>query len=265
MKTMYRTTINRLGQALGLPTPWLFLFGAVAVGLLGEGVSKWVDAWQSDTSVETAVYTTLLGVLILLLTIVLFNVPRWLRLTFSPPRQTSISVEEQVPRQRALIALVSLGSYVPAQNALEYHSWAGVPGTESTLTHCWLLAGPGAGEQSSQSNAERLAEACNAKGITTDIWSLEDADNAEEVYRAVKTIYQITQNKYKLSTEEIIADYTGGTKSMTAGMVLAALEQTGRMQYMKPNKYETDGRADRAAGSSPRMVQVNFVIVDEVA
>jgi hypothetical protein len=261
---MYRTIIGRLGQTLGSPTPWLFLLGAIAVGLLGEGASKVVDAWRTGTSTETALYTLLSGILVLLGTIVLFNVPLWLRLTLSQPRQASIAVEEHVPHQRALIALVSLGSYVPAENALDYHSWAGVPGSKPTLTHCWLLAGPGEGEQSSQRNAGRLAEVYAAKGITTEIWPLNDADDTEEVYRAVKLIYQLAQSKYKLPREEIIADYTGGTKSMTAGMVLAVIEQGGQLQYMKPNKYEVDGRADRAAGSRPQLVLVNFVTVDEV-
>lgn len=261
---MYRTIISRLGQTLGSPTPWLFLLGAVAVGLLGEGASKAVDAWVAGISVKTSLLTLLLGALVLLVTIVLFNVPIWLRSTLAQPRKTSIAIEEHVPHQRGLIALVSLGSYVPAENALAYHSWAGVPGSQSTLTHCWLLAGPGEGEQSSRKNADRLAEMYAAKGITIEVWPLRDADDPEEIYRAVKLIYQIAQSKYKLPKEEIIADYTGGTKSMTAGMVLAAIEHGGQMQHMKPNNYELDGRADRAAGSRPQLVQVNFVKVDEV-
>lgn len=264
MKNLYHTLINRLSRALGSPTPWLFLFGAVAVGLLGEGASKWVDAWQTGESIQTAVYTLLLGFVILLLTLVLFNVPGWLRAIFSPPRETSITVVEQVPHHRGLIALVSFGHYVSAENALEHHSWAGVPGSKPTLSHCWLLAGPGEGEQSSRSNADRLADAYHAKGITAEVWPLVDADNIEEVFRAVKIIYEVAQNKYQLSLDDIIVDYTGGTKSMTAGMVLAALEKGGRLQYMKPNQYNPDGSAIRAAGSSPRMVQVNFVSVDEV-
>jgi hypothetical protein len=178
-------------------------------------------------------------------------------------RQTAIAIKENVPRKRGLIILVSFGKFVPAGNALEYHSWAGVPGSKPVLTHCWLLAGPGEGEYSSRGNAERLAEEYNAKGIKAEVWPLADADDIEEAYRAVKIIYQMAQDKYKLTKEDIIADYTGGTKSMTAGMVLAALEQEGSLQFMKPNKYQADGRADRAAGSSPRMVQVKSVLVGE--
>ncbi len=265
MKNLYHTIADRLGQTLGSSMPWLFIFGAVAVGLLGEGASKWVDTWQSGDSTATAVYTILLGTLILLLAIILFNVPHWFRLIFSPLRYTKITEEEQVPHQRGVITLVSLGAYVPARNALEYHSWAGVPGSKPKLTHCWLLAGPGEGEQSSHNNANSLAEEYNAKGIIAEVWPLEDSDNVEETYQAVKIIYEVAQKKYKLSKKEIIADYTGGTKSMTAGMVLAALEQGACLQYMKPNKYEADGRASRPAGSKPRMVQVNFVTVDEVS
>ena len=264
MQNMYHPLVNRLSRALGSPTPWVFLFGAIAAGLLGEGASKWVDAWLADESVITAVYTLLLGFLILLLIVVLFNVPDWLRTTFFSDRQATVTVTEHVPHYRALIALVSQGPYVPAQNALEYHSWSGIPGQKPTLTHCWLLAGPGTGELSSQSNADKLAETFHVQGVEVEVWPLEDADNIEEVFRAVKTIYEVARNKVNLSPDDIILDYTGGTKSMTAGLILAALEQGSRLQYMKPNRYETDGRADRAAGSNPRLVQVNFVSVAEV-
>jgi len=265
MKRLYDTFITRLGRTLGSPTPWLFLLGALAVGLLGEGASKWVDAWRAGESAETAIYTLILGLVILLATVTLFNIPRWLQNLLSPPRRATISVAEHVPHHRGVIALVSVGKYVPAENALEYHAWTAASGNRPVLTHCWLLAGPGVGEGSSLDNAERLAESFRSRGVSVEVWPLADADDVQAAYLAVKTIYQVALNKYKLPQEMIIADYTGGTKSMTAGLLLAALEQEGRLQYMKPNRYEADGRADRAAGSSPRLVKVDFVSVAATA
>ena len=69
--------------------------------------------------------------------------------------------------------------------------------------------------------------------------------------------------KYDLQPEEIIADYTGGTKSLTAGMVLGALSTGIKLQYLKPNEYLPDGRTDRKAGSSPRQVNINFANVQK--
>ena len=265
MKRLYHTFITRLGRTLGSPTPWLFLLGALAVGLLGEGASKGVDAWRTGEPVDTAVYTIALGAILLLVAVALFNVPAWLRSILASPHRTIIHVDEQVPYHRGLIALVSLGNYIAAENAMNHHGWVGMPGRQPVLTHCWLFAGPGEGENSSLHNAETLAETFRAKGVTVEIWALADADDVQEAYRAVKTIYEVAKNRYKLPQEAIIADYTGGTKSMTTGLTLAALERGGRLQYMKPNRYEADGRAERAAGSSPRLVRVDFVSVVEAA
>lgn len=102
-----------------------------------------------------------------------------------------------------------------------------------------------------------------AKGVTVDIWPLRDENDVAEVFRAVRTIYQIAQHKCGLKKEEIIADYTGGTKSMTAGLVLAAIADGVDLQYMKPNAYTPGGLADKGTGSQPRLVTVNFVDVAE--
>jgi hypothetical protein len=79
-------------------------------------------------------------------------------------------------------------------------------------------------------------------------------------------VFELVQQIYKeaealgIPRSEIIADYTGGTKSMTAGLILACTEQDRDLQYMKPRRYTTDGRADPAAGSDPISVDTNFFL-----
>jgi len=260
---LYYTAINRLKQTLGSPTPWLFTLGVVALGLLVEGISKWIDAAVDEQALSPAVITIGIGILLLFLTIILFSTPQKLRHLFSQSSQPNIAFSENVPKRKGVIALVSKGIYPPAGHTLSYHGWA-EGGLKPVLTHCWLLYGSEEdGELSSKANAEQLEKEFSAKNISVEIWPLADPHDIKEVFHAVQTIYQIAENKYHLLPDQIIADYTGGTKSMTVGMILAALEKDADLQYLEPRKTDSDGRADRSLGGIPRMVSVNFVDVQE--
>ncbi len=266
MKTTQKYS-RRLTQIIGSPTPWLFLIGVIAVGLIVEGTSRMIDAYLTGQPWQVAGWMIGIGFSLLFLAVIFFNLPRVIanigKALFTQSQVPTVAVEEQVPRRKGLVVLVSLGDYTAAASALEYHAWDLVPGSRPVLTHCWLIAGPGEGETSSLANAERIKDELMAKGITADIWPLEDADNVQEAFQAVKTIFQVATNKYKLTKGEVMADYTGGTKSMTSGMILAAIAEGIDLQYMKPNLYQADGRADRAAGSRPRFVTVDFVSVSD--
>jgi hypothetical protein len=91
--------------------------------------------------------------------------------------------------------------------------------------------------------------------------SVEDADNPESVHRLVDEIYKEATEKNSLTEEEVIADYTGGTKSMTSGMVLACTSPRRPLQFMKPRRYTEDGRADTQAGADPKAIDIRFWLV----
>jgi hypothetical protein len=268
MKIGRRITRN-LGSIFGSPRPWLFLVGGVlAAGLLVEGASKLVDAYVNEQPWQAGAWTLGAGLLLLIVALSFINLPRFVaainKALFYPDlSHTTVAVEEQVPRRKGLVVLVSLGDYTAAASALDYHAWNLVPGSQPVLTHCWLITGPGEGDNSSQANAERIKRELEARGITAEIWPLTDADDVQETFQKVKTIFQVAATKYKLAKEEMIVDYTGGTKSMTGGMILAAIAEGIDLQYMKPNLYLDDGRADRAADSRPRFVTIDFVKVAE--
>lgn len=268
MKIGRRVTRN-LGSILGSPSPWLFLIGGIlAAGLLVEGSSKLIDAYVDGQPWQAAVWTLGAGLLLLIVALSFINLPRFVAaikeaLFYPDLSNTTVVVEEQVPRRKGLIVLVSLGDYTAAASALDYHAWNLVPGSQPVLTHCWLITGPGEGDKSSQANAERIKRELEAKGVTAELWPLAEADDVQEAFQVVKTILQVAATRYRLSKDEIIVDYTGGTKSMTGGMILAALAEGIDLQYMKPNLYLPDGRADRAAGSRPRFVTIDFIRVAE--
>jgi hypothetical protein len=48
----------------------------------------------------------------------------------------------------------------------------------------------------------------------------------------VDSIYRDATDEMGLAEQSIVADYTGGTKSMTAGMVLACVSPNRRLQYI---------------------------------
>ena len=112
--------------------------------------------------------------------------------------------------------------------AIEYHLGCEEAGGEP-LRVCWLIAT--AGEKGSVPVAievqKRYEDRCELI-----IEMLKDAFDLEEVYRLVQYIYMQKAAGKGLAPDQVIADYTGGTKPMSAGMVLACREECWPMQYM---------------------------------
>jgi hypothetical protein len=94
--------------------------------------------------------------------------------------------------------------------------------------------------------------------------SPEDADNPEAVHSLVDQIYVEAAGTFGLAEGEVVADYTGGTKSMTSGMVLACTSPSRPLQFMKPRQYTDDGRAEPQAGSDPVAIDIRFELVPQV-
>lgn len=55
-----------------------------------------------------------------------------------------------------------------------------------------------------------------------EIAEIDDFDNPNSCYRVCTTLISTIKKKYP--SAELIADYTGGTKSMTAGLIMAAMD-----------------------------------------
>lgn len=177
-----------------------------------------------------------------------------------PISRPIVTMDSPVRRRKGLIVAVSSGPpAIPAEAAIDYHAALenGVTRPD-TLSHCWLLVGPGEGPISSPANANRLLALLLARGVIAKRQELPDADEIENVFASMQRIVHEARAHFGLTQDSIIADYTGGTKSMTAGIVLGALAAGIDVQYMKPNAYLPDGRADKAVGSSPRQVDITF-------
>jgi hypothetical protein len=122
-----------------------------------------------------------------------------------------------VSPQRPNEALHELSNY----HAIEYH--------RATLRRCWLIAT--AGPSGSIATAEALASHFGAYQIQSVTCPISNGADATETLALVASIYTQLEQDEKLNPAEVIADITGGSKAMTAGVALAC-GTTRHMQYM---------------------------------
>ena len=254
---------HRLQIILGSGQPVIFFVGIIMLTLISDGISDYVNTFFSDDVAPTALPKLFLGVCGLLLLVIVFNLPKRLRdsLKRTSKIDTTLEVKQFVPRRQGLIVCTSWGRYIVARNAINHHLNDSVVYGDK-LTHCYVITGPGEGELSPASNTEQIKQEYESQGVTVERWDVEDADDIRAIYNVMRHIVRNAVARDKLSPTSIIADYTGGTSSMTAGMVLAASIDGIDLQFMKPNTYKADGSADRSAGSSPRIVDINLINSD---
>lgn len=134
------------------------------------------------------------------------------------PVRWELVPREMKPQPKAgLIALTGPGRANEEKNieddvtyiAIRYHLDAG------RLKYVWLLA-----SNEGMKNANQLRELFNAR-VTVEIVPIQNILTINETYAAVRAVYTRKADQMGIPTEDLIADYTGGTKPMSAGMILA--------------------------------------------
>lgn len=76
-------------------------------------------------------------------------------------------------------------------------------------------------------------------------------------FKAFNKACSIT-DRLGIEDSDLIADYTGGTKSMTAGIILACTSPERRLQFLRPGSYTAEGRADTTKPSVATEVEIAF-------
>jgi len=232
----------------------------IAIGAFTDFVIDQLGTWQ------TAAVALAVTAFIVILAPPLESLSQFLR-----SLGKELSVEEvagPVPLHRGLIVLSSIGQGIgSAEGAIRYHyQGSNREFLQPVLQHCWIITGGPASEQSATGLINKVVK----DGFPADIFHLkalsaEDADNPEAVHRLVDEIYAEAADKFSLAEENVVADYTGGTKSMTSGMILACASPRRPLQFMKPRRYDEHGRADVVAGSDPGAIDIRFTLVPETA
>jgi hypothetical protein len=135
----------------------------------------------------------------------------------------------------------------PAERAIFYHLHGNQP---SRLKHCWLIC-ISKSQQAAKELEARLIQQVFSQTLMLhygENYIMNDPENPKEklsllvpedavndpiyIKRLVNCIYADAYQKYNLDESEIIANFTGGTKPMTVGVVLSGINPSRRLQYI---------------------------------
>ncbi|NCO65281.1 MAG: hypothetical protein COW32_09935 [Candidatus Aquicultor secundus] len=222
----------------------------ISTGSLADTLQIWLKPW---------VITVVGSIALILIMAFVDPIPRFINYVLGKRGELSITDTEVSPqRHRGLIVLGSAWDPMPAETAIRYH-YKGIHNEhhDAILDKCWLLT---AGETSNRYARDMIAKLIR-EGMPNDLFKIVElsagnADNPAKVYDAVEDIFASLPDEF--GETDMIADYTGGTKSMTAGLILACARPSRKLQVLKPKEYKEDGTAVREAGSDPKSVDIRF-------
>lgn len=146
------------------------------------------------------------------------------------------------PPHKGLIWLLGPGRFDHLMVAISHHHPAEETG--SRLKHCWLIV---AEDNYTETTLETVREELIEEGFDIEIHPIHiRGPTLEAVYCAVESIYLSEGAKYGLRPHEIVADITGGLKTMTAGMLLACLPFERPAEYVASSR---DAEGNPIAGT----------------
>ena len=138
-------------------------------------------------------------------------------------RRKMIPPEIPAPKKYRGLIFIFSGSEPVLRAAIDYH--------RPILERCWLITTPEMNDKAKDAEAK-----FTVPGLSVDIWPvLSGASyNIRGCYEAVCTIHGQAgvPNDQMIPSDQIIADMTGGTKPMSAGMILACYDHGYRLQHV---------------------------------
>ena len=251
-----RTYSRRLEETLGSRTPFLFILGVLAVGLVTEGFSKLVDAWLEGESLQATGWTIGAGVLVLIIVIIFYNIPQKVWMAFVDSR--ILQIVPHTRRAHALITLVSQGDRLTtAEGAILLHRREEGHIPEVGLRACWLIAdNDWHTPASSAHNAAQLKKRYETPHFQIHIVHLTDTQNLAEVFTAAQQILKEIRQRPDLDEQETVVDFTGGNKIMSVGLVMACAESNVHLEYLEATAKTETGVALRESPFIPHRVQL---------
>jgi hypothetical protein len=163
------------------------------------------------------------------------NLARFNRKGYESPEQLLAGWGQLDFRPRALES-----NWGPLIVAVEHHV--------DTLRHCWVVCSPQVREDFQL--VERLIKLmshaeCHAV-------NLQNHNSILDVQQSVKAIYDNLGRECGLRPDELIADITGGNSAMTAGVVLATLEDDRGIEYLRQDVRLVQASPDGTAAALTR-------------
>lgn len=253
---------NPIIKILADPTRFFlanFLLGTLLFNILSTGVTDlfwdsikgWAKTqpWMSETLFRLLVSTGL--ILLVLSAIYITNVTQWIRTRLTTLGLLPAPITTNVtPLQKTYPGLIVLMSpkreNSPAEVAIRHHL------KNNHLKYCWIICTQDTWEPArlmvdhlKQTGAKNVRfyygnepiediELCD-RSLTLLIPN-NLIDDPNHIRKLVEGIYTEAR-KNGLSETDVIADYTGGTKGMTAGVLLACTKPARSLQYLSQVHY----------------------------
>lgn len=185
------------------------------------------------------------SVFIVFFAIWLFKVPQFFKSILGQPEARTVKLQEQFPGLITSASRPSPNRQTPAEVAIRYHLKE-----KGSLKHCWIIC-----TKDSIDGAKFLINQLVDEGLVShdvfhwgsdykmdNISNYENelslfvddkyADDPNYIRELIDAIYNHAQLCCGLDEWQVITDYTGATKSFTAGIILACAKPTRRLQYI---------------------------------
>lgn len=190
---------------------------------------------------------------ILLASAVLFSVAyvsyqSWVR----KAGRIAFSLEEDTPappQRRGLIWILTPSGTQHTMAAIRHHYGDGTQFNH--LRHCWLIQQ----RNNAKVTQERhiLETQLQAENIKLELHTVNiDGLSVSATYAALLHIVEEQLTAEGLSSSQVVADITGGTKPMTAGLIFGALSTDTLLEYVETER-------DAAGNPRPETARVVFV------
>jgi hypothetical protein len=233
-------------------SPWLivtFFLGVIALGVLSNLVFSVAFA-PGDLPPDSVLRTLIVIAVCVGLAYLAYRYD--LYAAWHTRRFSASFDESQLAAPHAgLIWLLGPGNSDLPWFAIQYHH---VSEAAERLQHCWLLITP-----QSRDAFDGLAGLLKDRNYAVTLHPIElEAPTIEATYRAVDAIYTSAADEVGLQPDQIVADLTGGLKTMTAGMVLACLPFGRALEYIESDR-GPDGQP-LAGTLRPIKVGVDFAL-----
>jgi hypothetical protein len=250
---MRNIIIESLGKPEKYPIVFTFVFSLIfsiasngLSNLILEVACTWLETTIGLTKLiwQITIVSVMSIFLFLLISNIKQNFVNWLS---GNKKLTTTAPEKLQATFQGLIVFASTSKKPPAEIAIRHH-WENGNGN---LKHCWVISGNTQGLESAQKMIDNLVKDLqigdtifhfksdylmidpeDPKKTINLVPNLAEANDPNIIRKIVEAIYKDAKDQYDLEESDIIADYTGGTKSMTAGITLACAEPSRRLQYI---------------------------------
>ena len=236
-----------------------FLVSTILFNIISDGLSQlfwgnfsdWLQTQLGITSKsQLQGYVLLLLILLVLLFIYATNLVQGLRSLLSkwhiiateiPDRAAVKDLQRIAP---GLIVLMSAKHASPAEAAIRYH-WNS--GQTPHLQHCWVICTDSSLDYAREMKQRLLEDDIDENQLQLYYGSYElknpdptgltltlsdrAADDPDTVLHLVNAIFEDARSK-GLEEADVLVDFTGGTKPMSAGAVLACTAPTRHLEYL---------------------------------